>query len=45
MSSSSRLRVLTLELVYDDGTRQRSYDERFGTGLIKVRSAMHSYRG
>ena len=44
--STSTLRgVLTLELVHDDGTRQRAFDERLGAGLVHVESDMRPYVG
>ena len=45
VSSSTFRGVLTLELVHDDGTRQRGYDERFGAGLVRVESVMKPYVG
>lgn len=34
-----------LEVDYDDGTLQHEVDLRYGTGLVRVRSALRPYRG
>ena len=34
-----------LEVDYDDGTLQHEVDIRYGTGLVRVRSALKPYRG
>ncbi len=45
VSSGSSRGVLTVELVWDDGTRRRGYDTRYGVGLVTVTSALHQYQG
>jgi hypothetical protein len=35
--------VVELGMDYDDGTLQRELDERYGTGLVKVHSALRPY--
>ena len=37
--------VVYLGIDYDDGTLQQELDERYGTGLVRVHSALQPYRG
>lgn len=37
--------TVVIRVTYDDGTRQRQLDQRYGAGLVRVDSALRPYLG
>src|SRR5205807_430991 len=44
LSSDSGRDAVEISVVHDDGSLQRRVDERYGPGLVRVRSALLPYR-
>jgi hypothetical protein len=45
LNGGSSKGVLVISVVYDDGTLQRRLGQRYGTGFVRVNSALRPYLG